>query len=318
MRSILFSALLLLALGCGGSSENLFSGTIEIDEVRISARLSGAVEELNAEQGDRIEIGQTLIRIDPTEYQLALTQAEAALAIAEANLATITEGAREQQVITASSAVSAARTVNSQAQADLARAEELAEAGAISDQQLQASQTGAAHAHASYITAQQNYSLAVEGARVSELDAAEAAVESATAARDIAQRRVQWTTITSPLTGSVTGTNIEKGENITPGVTLLTVSCTDSVKAVFFVSQPYLATTDIGSTVIVSTTSLNDSYEATGTITHISDSAEFTPSQVETREGRTSLVYRVEAEFSNPQNVFKAGMPVDVEMGQNP
>ena len=85
----------------------------------------------------------------------------------------------------------------------------------------------------------------------------------------------------------------------------------DTVKAVFYIPQPYLATIEIGNTVTVST---EGTERVTGTITHIADQAEFTPSQVETREGRTSLVYRIEAQIPNPGDIFKAGMPVDVEV----
>ncbi len=310
--------LFLLILSCGGNEENLFSGTIEITNVRISSRVGGAIEELSVEQGDLIQTGETLVKIDPTEYQLALMQAEASLTITEANLATMMEGSREQQIIAASSAVTATRTAKNQAQADLVRAHELALAGAISEQQLQAAETNAAQAQTAYTSATQNYSLSLEGARASELEAAQAAVDAAEAAKELAQNRVSWTEITSPLTGTVTGTNIESGENISPGFTLLTVADMDTVKAVFYISQPYLATTEIGSQVTVSTNTPEDSWGIEGRIIHIADSAEFTPSQVETREGRTSLVYRVEAEIPNPDNIFKAGMPVDVQITQVP
>ncbi len=318
MKKELIFPLLLITIACGSNSEELFSGTIEIDNVRISARVSGSVEELKVSQGDQIESGQVLVNIDPTVYQLELTRAEAALTIAEANLETMTEGTREQQIIAASSAVTAARATRNQALSDRERAIELAAAGAISDQQLQLAETNASHAQTQYISAQQSYSLAIEGARASELAAVQAAVESATAARELALRRLDWTDISSPLSGVVTGTNIEAGENITPGITLLTVADMDTVKAIFYVSQPYLATTEVGSAVTVSTNSMESTQEVTGTITHIADRAEFTPSQVETREGRTSLVYRVEAEIPNLQNIFKAGMPVDVEINRIP
>ena len=317
MKKELIFPLLLITIACGGNSEELFSGTIEINDVRISARVSGSVEELQVSQGDQIEAGQVLVNIDPTVYQLELTRAEAALTIAEANLETVTEGTREQQIIAASSAVTAARATRNQALADRERAAELSAAGAISDQQLQLAETNAAHAQTQYISAQQNYSLAVEGARASELEAVQAAVEAAAAARELAQRQLDWTDISSPLSGVVTGTNIEPGENISSGITLLTIADMDTVKAIFYISQPYLAATEVGAAVTVSANSLESTQEVTGTITHIADQAEFTPSQVETREGRTSLVYRVEAEIPNLQRIFKAGMPVDVEISRS-
>ena len=315
MKKQLVIPLFLLILACGSSNEDMFSGTVEIDDVRISARVGGAVQERLITQGDQIQTGQTLIKIDQTEYLLALTQTQAALTIAEANLQTMIEGTREQQIISASSTVAAARAARNQAVTDQQRARELAAAGAISEQQLQAAETAATQAQTQYISAQQNYSLAVEGARATELEAAQAAVESAEAAMELAGQRLAWTDITSPVTGTVTGTNIRAGENITPGMTLLTVADMDTVKAIFYISQPYLAATEIGSTVTVSTNTAQDTQTentVTGTITRIADRAEFTPSQVETREGRTSLVYRVEATIPNPRNIFKAGMPVDV------
>jgi len=311
MKKKLIIPLLLLLTACGNNSENLFSGTMEIDEVRISARVNGAVEELTVVEGDRILEGQTLLKIDDTEYALALTRAEAALTMAEASLQTIIEGTRQQQIVSASSAVAAARAARDQALTDRQRARELAAAGAISDQNLQAAETNATLAQTQYTAAQQNYSLAVEGARSTEIEAAEAAVESAEASRQLAIQRLAWTDVVSPLTGIVIGTNIMAGENITPGMTLLTVADMDTVKAIFYISEPYLAAIRTGGTVKVSTEGTDS---VTGRITHVADSAEFTPSQVETREGRTSLVYRIEAEIPNPGNVFKAGMPVDVEV----
>ncbi len=316
MKKLLLFTIPLVLLACGGADENLFSGTIEIDDVRISARVGGAIEELQVNQGDKIDNGQILISIDQTEYLLNLTQREAALTIAQANLTTKLEGTRDQQIVSASSSVTAARAVRDQRVTDLSRFRELAVAGALSDQQLQVAETAATQAQTQYTSALQNYSLLIEGVRSTEIEAAQAAVQSAEAAKELAEQRLEWTQITSPLNGVVTGSNVQAGENITPGMTLLTVADMDTVKAIFYVSQPYLATTELGGTVTVTTNSNQEIQTVTGTITHIADRAEFTPSQVETREGRTSLVYRVEAIIPNSESIFKAGMPVDVELTQ--
>lgn len=316
MKEEILTIILLLVMACSGGNEDLFSGTVEIDNVRISARVGGTVEELRVTEGDKIETGQILISIEQTEYLLALTQREAAVTIAEANLTTMLEGSREQQIISASSSVAAARAARDQTATDLSRFRELEAVGALSDQQLQAAETAATQAQTRYTNALQSYSLAVEGVRSTEIEAAQAAVESAEAARELAEKRLEWTRIITPLAGTVTGTNIAAGENTTPGITLLTIANMDTVKAIFYISQPYLATTKIGNTVTVSTSTTEEAQAVTGPITYIADRAEFTPSQVDTREGRTSLVYRVEVTIPNPDNIFKAGMPVDVELSR--
>lgn len=308
-----FIPLVFLFLACGGNNGNLFSGSIEIDEVRISARVSGEVEELSVNQGDRVQTGQIIVRIDETEYRLALQQSEAALAMAEANMETLIQGVRQQDIHMASSRMEAARAVMDQTATDLVRAKELAEAGALSEQRLQAAETAAIQAEAQYSSTVQGYSLALEGARSTDIEAAAAAVESAEAIVQLALQRLEWTNITSPVAGTVTGTNILRGENIFPGMTLLTVADMDTVKAIFYLSQPYLSTTQIGNRVTVSTGTEGEE-PVSGVIIHIADQAEFTPSRVETRTGRTSLVYRAEAEVPNPGGIFKAGMPVDVRM----
>ncbi len=315
MKLLHLIPLALLLLSCS-STDNLYSGTIETDEVRISARVGGAVVQRPVTSGDQIQEGQILIILDQTEYLLALAQTDASLEIARANLETLIQGTREQQIISALSSAEAAGTAKNLARADLARAEELAAAGAISEQALQWAETAAAQAEAQYTAAWQSYSLAAEGVRSTEIQAAEAAVEAATATRDIAANRLEWTTVTSPLTGVVTGTSVQQGENISAGYTLLTVADMDTVKAIFYVSQPGLADISAGQPVSVSVNSAETAalLEVTGTITHIADQAEFTPSSVETREGRTSLVYRIEASLPNPDGIFKAGMPVDVQL----
>jgi len=51
-----------------------------------------------------------------------------------------------------------------------------------------------------------------------------------------------------------------------------------------------------------------------GTIIKISDEAEFTPKNVQTREERTRLVYAIKVSFDNPEEVLKPGMTIEVKL----
>lgn len=301
-------ALLLLVMACGGE-DNLFSGSIEIDEVRISARVGSQITAVPVREGDHVEEGQLLVKLDETQYSLALSQSEAALSTAESRLETLLEGTRQQQIMAASAAVEAGRAEKIQRETNLIRAQELFAAGGMSEQDLQASETAAVTARSRYNSAFQEYSLAVEGARSTEIQAAEAGVQSAEAAVDMSLKQLEWTSVTSPVRGTVTGVGVLAGENTSPGMTLLTVSSLDTVKVIFYISEPLLSRVNTGDPVTVSAT---ESDAVPGSVTHISDQAEFTPSSVETRDGRTSLVYRIEGTVPNPGDVFKGGMPVDV------
>jgi HlyD family secretion protein len=48
------------------------------------------------------------------------------------------------------------------------------------------------------------------------------------------------------------------------------------------------------------------------TVTHIADQAEFTPRNVQTAEGRSSTVYAIKLQVTDPQGKLKPGMPADV------
>jgi len=54
-----------------------------------------------------------------------------------------------------------------------------------------------------------------------------------------------------------------------------------------------------------------------GRVTFISSEAEFTPKQIETKDERVKLVYRIKIEIDNPQHELKSNMPADAEIHVN-
>lgn len=77
------------------------SGTIEAEEVVIASELGGRVEEIVAGEGEEVEAGQVLIRLDTDLVESQAGEAEAALAAARANLARVEAGARPGEIATA-------------------------------------------------------------------------------------------------------------------------------------------------------------------------------------------------------------------------
>lgn len=102
------------------------------NEVEVFTKLPGRLESVNVKVGDKVNAGQTLAVVEHREVQWQLKQAEASVALAEANL--------DQQ-----------RT-------NLQRTEQLHKAGSVPDQQLQAARTGVAVA-----SAQRDQTLAAKG-----------------------------------------------------------------------------------------------------------------------------------------------------------
>jgi len=102
----LVTTLLVLAIGCSGglvtlrspSSAFTASGAIEAREVSITAEVGGRILDILAHEGDQIEEGAILVRLDTALLEAEMGRAQAAIALAQANLAQVKAGAREEEI----------------------------------------------------------------------------------------------------------------------------------------------------------------------------------------------------------------------------
>ena len=84
------------------------SGFIEAEEVAVAPELGGRVVELLADEGDEVEAGQLLVRLDGTLLDAQSEVAQTALDMAEAGLAQARAGARPEQIRQAEAALAQA------------------------------------------------------------------------------------------------------------------------------------------------------------------------------------------------------------------
>lgn len=94
---------LLTGLGLGGGPGSTIeaSGTIEAEEVVIASEFGGRVKEVLVDEGDEVQAGQALIRLDTDLLAAQMGEAEAAVAAGRANLAMVEAGARPGEIATA-------------------------------------------------------------------------------------------------------------------------------------------------------------------------------------------------------------------------
>src|SRR6185503_3041340 len=121
---IIAPILLLAALAGGGfwwwnqrveaadaSAELSGSGTIEAEEVLITAEVGGRIKSLAVEEGQEVAAGQTLAQLDTALLEAQLEQARAVVAVAEANLAQLRAGSRAEDIAAAQAQVDQARAL---------------------------------------------------------------------------------------------------------------------------------------------------------------------------------------------------------------
>lgn len=200
---------------------------VQADTTLISPQLSGRVTEVLVGDNQRVEAGQVLVRLDDSEQQAQLAQAQANLQAAIAAVGHVDAQAEQEQ---ATIAARAAAVTQAHAQAGLAEAEvdrygKLAEQGWVSQQRIQTERASAATAAASVQQAQA--ALVAEqrtaGVLGSTREQSVASVEQARAMVAQAQIAVDRTVIRAPAAGVVGARSVRPGQFVSPGTQLLSI-----------------------------------------------------------------------------------------------
>jgi HlyD family secretion protein len=140
---------------------------------------------------------------------------------------------------------------------------------------------------------------------------AEAGLAQAQAALNGINLQIAKATVISPIDGILLTRNLEAGETVSPGSTVMTIGQLDVVDLVVYIPEDRYGEIDLDEEVSIRVDSFpGDTFN--GTVAHISDQAEFTPRNVQTVEGRRATVYAVRLLVPNPEMKLKPGMPADV------
>jgi HlyD family secretion protein len=147
--------------------------------------------------------------------------------------------------------------------------------------------------------------------RYAQLLAAKAAVAQARAAFGLAEDQVHETRLLAPFDGYVISHNFEVGDLIAPGASVMTIGDLEHPYVYVYVSETDLPRIKTGMRADVTIDGM-PGRTFVGTITEISDTAEFTPEDVQTKEERIEyLVFRVKIQFTDRTGTLKPGLPAD-------
>jgi len=166
--------------------------------------------------GTHVQAGQPLLRLQDGEQRAAVAQARAALALASAQLGQV----REVSDRVASAELEASRVAVEQARRELQRVEQLARAGAIAPQEVDA----ARDALASSSTRLAGAEARAQGAKGSEPRLAGARIAEARANLELAEVRLAQTVLVAPAAGTILERHVEPGDVVQPGKVLLALA----------------------------------------------------------------------------------------------
>ncbi len=306
----------LVLAACSSASRAIeASGTIEATSVQVSSKSSGEILHLDASEGTFVKEGDILAVIDHANLEIQLGQARSGVDLAKAQLDLLTDGARGEDLAQAKDALNQANDTLQNAQEDFNRMESLYKVNAATKKQRDDAEFRYTNAKTQASSAQQALLKLENFARPEDVKAALARVDQAVYSVRLLQKSIQDCTVHSPTGGIVTEKLVEEGELAAPGTGLYVITDLATVKLTIYVSETDLGNIRLGQEARISI----DSRQGTtypGRVTYISPIAEFTPRDIQTKDERVKLVYAVRIEISNPQGIFKPGMPADATLAR--
>lgn len=295
------------------TNEIVLSGNIEAHESLVSFKVQGRIVELPVEEGQQVERGALLAKLEDADMQQRVRVDQAGVAVRESNLKLALAGTREQEVRAAQQSVADAQAELDQRKLDSDRAQRLFAKDEISAQDRDLAATALKRADAALQAAQERYSEAREGARKEDIDIARANLNQANASLGLSRVNLDYAVLRAPSAGVITVRPAELGEVVSPGSPVVTLADLDRIWL-----RAYIAETDLGrihwGQQVAVTTDTYPGKKYQGRISFISSTAEFTPKSVETYKERVTLVYRIKIDIDNPNRELKPGMPADAHL----
>jgi len=287
------------------------SGHVEATAVLVSTKVAGTIESLAVDEGHAVAAGQELARIDTTDIRLALDAARAERALTTAELRLRLAGSRVEDVREARAQVARAEADLAGAQRDLERMEGLLAAGSGTTKARDDALTRRDTTQAALDAARERLRRLESGFRPEEKDAARARRDAAEARVAQLEQQLKDAVVASPVAGVVTEKLAERGELAARGTGIVVVTDLPNAWLNAYVAGPDLARLRLGQEAEVVT---DDGQVRTGRVSFVASRAEFTPKNVQTRDERVKLVYRVKIALENGDGLFKPGMPATARL----
>ncbi|MFG1244329.1 HlyD family secretion protein [Xanthobacter versatilis] len=276
------------------------NGRIEATEIDVSTKIPGRIRDILVDEGDFVEVGQVLARMDTEQLEAQRRQAQAQLQRALIGIDTarslVTQREAERRAATATIAQRNAEL--DAADRKLARSSQLVKTNAVSQQVFDDDRASAEGARAAVAAAEAQ--LAASEAGISTAKAliidAEAAVDAARAAIDSITADINDGVLRSPRAGRVQYRVAQPGEVLSAGGRVLNLVDLGDVHMTFFLPTVQAGRVALGAEVRL-VLDAAPQYVIPAKATFVADVAQFTPKTVETEEERLKLMFRIKAQI---------------------
>lgn len=323
-RRIVIIAVAIVALATAGwfvyqhfagtkSDKLILYGNIDIRQVNVGFRVTGRVKKMKPEEGDLVRAGDLIALLDDAPYQDQVHLAEAQVAQAQANYTKMVNGYRPEEIEQARAQLAQAKANYQNALNYFARQDALRQNHVIAQSDYDNAMASRDSLNAQVQLAQANLNLELAGNRVEDIDNAKAQLDNARANLDSAKQNLADCQLLAPVDGVIITRAVEPGTIVATSSVVYSICQNAPIWVRTYVDERDLGRVYPGMKALVSNdTDPNQPY--VGQVGFISPVAEFTPKNVETRELRTDLVYRLRVIITKPDRYLRQGMPVTIRM----
>ncbi|MCJ7467803.1 MAG: HlyD family efflux transporter periplasmic adaptor subunit [Maribacter sp.] len=292
LKILLSLTLIAGALSCNDKNQKADGyGNFEATETIVAAQANGKIVFLALEEGEVLEKNKVVGIIDTVQLSLQKNQllaSKTTIASKSRNVLSQRKVLKEQLKL---------------AQLDQVRLENLKKENAATQKQLDDINTQVD------ILKQQIKSVETQNAPIIN------EVKSVEVQMEIIDDQIKKSSIKNPLHGTVLVKYVEPNEIATFGKPLYKIADLDNMVLRVYVSEKQLATIKIGQEVTIKIDTVGGMKSYLGTVSWISDTAEFTPKIIQTKEERVSLVYATKISVKNDGSL-KIGMPAEMWIGE--
>jgi HlyD family secretion protein len=265
------------------------NGRIEATTVGIVPKFSARISEIVAREGDIVQKGQVLVRMDIKDLEAQLRQAKA----------TVNE--QRHQKVANEAVVRQKKSALVLAKKTYMRSKGLYASGDIALKDLQQDENSYQSAQAEVATAE------------AEVVKSESAIQAAIAQADTIQVNLNDSTLSTPITGRVLYRSNEPGEVVNPGTAILTVLDLTDVYMQFYLPTEQVGKVSLGAESRILLDALPHR-PIPAKVTYVESRSQFTPKDVETQSERQKLMFRIKLSIDPEllrQNIekVKTGLP---------
>jgi HlyD family secretion protein len=277
-------------------------------QIQVASKVSGKVAWIGVDEGSTVTKGQTLVRLDDTEYSAQLQQAQGNLASLRARLMELEHGSRPQEITQAHANLAQSEADLTNGKLSFERSSALYSDGIISKADFETALYNYRNLEAKAGALKQVYELVRKGPRQEEIDSMRGLVKQAEGLLAYDQDQESNTVIRSPINGRVLERAVEQGEYVTNGFVgdkgakgyVVTLADLNDLQVELDIAENDFSKVHIGSKALVTTDAFPD-HKYEGELVEIAPIA-----------NRQKATVRVKVQISHPDEQLRPDMNASV------